>query len=142
MPEISVLQQFISLAKRMMDENGCYPFPGILKKTDGSLEVQSFMCQPYEMFRRVTELARRPDFEEEVFGLDCYTKEGQGTELDSCVVIFHVKRGSPTNLGILEYQWDQEEGEVITKPVNWENKFWNEAYAAVKTQFNKITLGI
>jgi hypothetical protein len=45
-------------------------------------------------------------------------------------------------LGILEYQWDQEEGEVITKPVNWENKFWNEAYAAVKTQFNKITLGI
>jgi hypothetical protein len=123
----SFIDGYLSSASHWMDEKGIYPTPMAVKVKGDRLELHALALPPDQVVIHAFQVCKRRDVGEQVFALDTYCKPGQGTTLDSCLVIFHLKRGAATTIGVMEYSWNG--GQPIIKEVNWDNSFWNRKYA-------------
>jgi hypothetical protein len=128
--EPELVQQVLSLAVRSIEANGVFPTPAGFRKRDGQLEIYSFACDGSEALQRAVERARSGELEELVLLVDQYTKPGQGTSLDSALIVFHRNLGGTARIGVLEYSHN-EGGEPTVLPLDWNNAFWTNAYAKV-----------
>jgi hypothetical protein len=115
----------------LINEEGVYPMPGIYETKTGKIEILSFACSAQEMLNAVERRCERGDVSEFVIGLDTYNRPGQGTTLDSSVIIFHVSKDLGASVGVLEYSWNN--GEPKHKAIDWENYFWMYQYSALAT---------
>lgn len=129
------LETLEHLAKTGIDENGIFPTPAISMNKAGEYSVYANACSPSEILNFSMSISSQPDVIEQIVAIDTYTKEGQGTTMDSCLILFHNRKGQPTRVGVLEYSWNK--GNPITKPINWENEFWNEKYKGLAELFSR-----
>jgi len=132
---MNILTTYTNMLTSSIDETGIYPMPAIAIEKTGESNLMSFITSPEEMLKEI--LNRSHELAEYIVGIDSYTEDGQGTTLDSAVIICHIRRDAPPRIGGFEYSYN--DGSPITKPVNWENEFWNAAYASlVKTMDEAI----
>lgn len=124
-----LIQNFSEYAISIMDEQGIYPTPAIAKHVDGKLSIYAMAVDANQIISRALNNGYDAQITEQIFSLDTYTKEGQFTTLDSCLIMFHAVRGKPARIGVLEYSWNN--GNPVSKPVNWDNPFWNETYKGI-----------
>lgn len=111
-----------------IDEEGIYPQPGASENGLGELSLYALAIPPAQIIEMAFDFfCRDLEVVEFFVSLDTFTRSGQGTELDSALNIFHVKRGEPARVGVMEYSW--QKGQPITKPICWENKFWQSTYS-------------
>jgi hypothetical protein len=137
MEDQSTIDIFCSNIYRWIGENGVYPTPGLVR-TDTGIELFSFMVNAPDIVRTAMEKCLLPNTQEIIIGLDTWTKPDQGTELDSCLIIFHITRSAPTRIGVYEYSWGNG-SPVIKNHVNWDNEFWNARYRDLAEKFtNRI----
>lgn len=120
-----LIETYCGMVADAIDQQGVYPTPMLAHGE--KLDVYAMAVDARLIIAKAFENCRRPEIVEQIVGLDTYTLGGQGTTLDSCVIIFHLRRGEPTRIGVLEYSWNG--GEPITKPVDWENGYWTTQYA-------------
>lgn len=64
--------------------------------------------------------------------LDCYAEAGQETTLPNIIVILHGAAEGGYQAGIIEY--DAQSSPLITKPINWQNRFWTRSMAPLGRQ--------
>uniref|UniRef100_A0A6M3IXT3 Uncharacterized protein n=1 Tax=viral metagenome TaxID=1070528 RepID=A0A6M3IXT3_9ZZZZ len=130
------INQFINYAIKQIDEEGIYPTPGVIVRANGKTELLANAMDGNGVVRNALKKCREPGVIEQIATFDCFCKEDQGTTLDSCLCIIHAKLDEPAKLGILEYSWNN--GNPITKLINWENKFWNESNKGLLDKFTKL----
>lgn len=117
-----------------IDGEGVYPTPMVARVGD-KVEFYAMMVDGPVVIAQAFQNCKRPEVVEQVVGLDTYNLPGQETELDSCVILFHLRRGEPVRIGVLEYSWN--DGQPITKPVEWNNTFWNEQYSRLAADLGR-----
>ena len=118
------------MAVQSIDSDGVYPTPGGFRRRDGQLEMVSFACSANEVLQCAVEKARSGQMEEMVILMDQFTKPGQGTTLDSALIVFHRNRAGVARIGVLEYSHN-EGGEPTVLTLDWNNAFWTGTYAKV-----------
>lgn len=122
-----ILVNYIKMLEDIIDAEGVYPMPGSLEHEDGDLTLVSFATNAETMLGAIQYRCRKKPLTRALIGMDTWCKPNQGTTLDSCVIIFDITRGN-ANLGVLEYTWDDDCGNAIVAPVNWDNAHWQIAY--------------
>lgn len=118
-----------------IDAEGIYPTPALIRLDTDKLEVCALAIEANPIIEFAFRNACRPDVAEQIVALDTYTQPGQGTELDSCLILFHMQRGQPARVGVLEYSWNN--GQPVTKPVVWDNAHWCKAYEKLATRLTR-----
>lgn len=110
---------------------------GLILREDGALTVFALhvpVPQAYQIM-----IAQFQDLQgiEAIFGIDRFTKPGQGTSLGDLVAGHHLTRGG-TRPFIIEYQHDPR----IVKPICWDNPFWNAGLNAELLGFLRQASGV
>lgn len=139
MNENELIQSYCEYASGLIDEEGIYPTPAIAKNSDGTVSIYAMAVNASRIAMTMLANSKKPEIVEQIFAFDTYTKEGQGTNLDSCLIIFHVAREQPARVGVMEYSWNA--GSPITKPVDWENAFWRAQYRYLSDDLTRLFCG-
>ena len=127
-PRIDI-DAYTELLHDSIDADGIYPMPTFMIDTDNRLTISAYAPEnPSEIILDTRGHVITRNVIEFVFGLDTYTRAGQGTTLCACVIIFHGTRDA-VRVGVWEYS--HNDGEPITKQVNWENDFWTSRYKSL-----------
>ncbi|MCL4295754.1 MAG: hypothetical protein KJ077_08505 [Anaerolineae bacterium] len=129
-----IIESYCKQVADSVDENGVYPTP-MVARTGKGIEFFAMMVEGPVIIAHAFKNCQRVEVLEQVVALDTYTQPGQGTELDSCLIIFHLRRGEPVRIGVLEYSWNN--GKPVTKPVNWDNAFWNKQYSRLAADLGR-----
>jgi len=132
---MSLIEQYEKTIPNWMNEQGVYPTPAIIRLNDEKLEFAAMAIEVPEVIPYAIKTCKRPEVAELIVALDTFTQPGQGTTLDSCLILFHLVRGQPTQIGVLEYSWNG--GEPVTKPADWDNAFWRGAYAPLARELTE-----
>ena len=114
---------------------GIYPTPGLIRTTQGLEIFAAFAAAAPDIVKTAFDRCLDPEVQEIVIGLDTWCKPGQGTTLDSCLIVFHIRRGQPTRIGVLEYSWAGDH--PVTKEIDWENPFWTGKYQNLARKFDR-----
>lgn len=128
-----LIQIYCDYVKDNIDEKGVFPTP-MMARTSGRVEFYAMMVVGAAIINKAFVNCARPEIVEQIVGLDSYTAPDQGTTFDSAVILFYLRRGEPTRIGVLEYSWN--EGQPIAKPIDWDNAFWNKQYKMLAKQFD------
>jgi len=132
---MNLVEQYEKSAPTWINEQGVYPIPAIIRLNDDKLEFAALAIEGPEVIPYTFKTCKRPEVAELIVALDTYTQPGQGTTLDSCLILFHLVRGQPARVGVLEYSWNS--GQPITKPTVWDNAFWCNAYKSLAKELAK-----
>lgn len=135
MSETDVLSKFIKTIPGCIDEQGIYPTPAIIRRNDGTLEIFAMAIEAKQIIQAAFANCLRAEIEEQIIALDSYCLPDQFTTLDSCLILFHLVRGQPARVGVLEYSWNR--GDPITKEPVWDNPFWTTAYEALAKKLSE-----
>ncbi len=116
---------FFEMVCCIIDEKGIFPPPLLVKKANGSLEA-GVITGPVQFAYNVVKLHfNDSECLEFVYGLDRYTRPGQGTEFNDVFVgAFCEKRN-----GIIvwkPYAINYQKEPRIVRDYDWNNNFWNE----------------
>lgn len=130
-----LIKQYCEYVHPLIDEEGIYPTPGIVKNADDTLSIYAMATQAPEIIMLMFSNSRKPEIVEQIFALDTFTKEGQGTTLDSCLILFHVARDEQARVGVMEYSWNA--GQPLSKAVDWNNPFWTKTYARLANDLTR-----
>lgn len=126
--DTNLLENYIKMLEDTIDAEGVYPMLGSLEHEDGRLTLVSFATNAETMLGAIQYRCRKKPLTRALIGMDNWNKKDPTATLDdSCVIIFDITRGN-ANLGVLEYTWDDDCGNAIVEPVNWDNAHWKEAY--------------
>lgn len=131
----NLIEEYRKYAISVMDEEGIYPTPAIAKDRDGKITVYAMAVEPSGIVATMLRNGGDLTIDEQIFAFDTYTKDGQGTTLDSCLILFHATRGKPARIGVLEYSWN--EGAPISKQPEWHNPFWKKQYQKLADDLTK-----
>ena len=134
----TLIQSYCDHIASTIDEEGIYPTPAIAKQADDTLTLYAMAVSPKHIFATMLTNGLDHNIVEQIFAIDTYTKDGQGTTLDSCLILFHAVRGQPARIGVLEYSWNA--GQPITKPPDWNNPFWINMYKFLADDLTKVFL--
>lgn len=139
---MELIDTYVQMLTDSISAEGVYPMPAII--AGEQLAFLSFACLPQHMLAEIKARILNDNNNEVVFGFDSYTREEQGTTLDSAVIIFHVRSDDESSvksrIGVWEYSWNG--GVPITKPINWQNEWWNTAYAALLQELDASVKGL
>lgn len=116
----SLVESFYNCVERGIRPEGVYPHVA-LARIDGELEIWALALSPEETIQHVQMAMTTKNVEELVFGLDRYTKPGQGTEFND-VITFLWWDGQKWTPGVIDYK---PEPDKVIRPINWDNEFWN-----------------
>lgn len=130
------IQSYFDHVKSQIEEEGIYPTPAISKDAEGGITLYAMAVGTEQIIGTMLLNADDKSIVEQIFALDCYTQDGQGTSLDSCLIAFHIERGKQGRVGVFEYSWNN--GEPVTKPVNWNNEFWNKEYENLAKDLTRL----
>lgn len=136
MSDMELVDTYIQMLADTLDAEGIYPMPAVVSGKQNAFYM--YDCSPQHMLDDIQVLMGE-HLSEIIFGLDSYTAEGQGTTLDSAVIIFHLQRAGTSRIGVWEYSWN--EGQPVTYPVNWENAWWRDVYAKMLTMLDTAIKG-
>jgi hypothetical protein len=138
---MELIDTYVQMLTDTITAEGVYPMPAII--AGEQLTFLSYDCLPQHMLAEIQSRILHDNVNEVVFGFDAYTREGQGTTFDSAVIIFHVRSADESSvksrIGVWEYSWNG--GDPITKPINWENPWWRDVYAAMLAMLDKSIKG-
>lgn len=133
MTDQELTQFYYESVRDHIDEKGIWPTPALARLVDDSLEFYAMAVdKPDIIIGYAIKNALRPEVTEQIVALDTYCLPNQGTTLDSCLIVFHMRRGQPARVGVLEYSWN--DGEPITKDIAWDNPFWPQKYQPLATK--------
>lgn len=98
-------------------------------KDDDSLTMIALAVGPKEAWDIVLQEVGKMDTLELIFGIDRFTKEGQGIDTPSCVTVYHWRRDHDPSfwgyrLGVVPYD------ETGCRPVIWDHPFWTQLQRA------------
>ena len=131
----NLLEDYLKMIPAQIDEKGIYPTPTLVRRADDMVEYFAMAVEAHLIIQAAFATCLRPEVVEQIVALDCYTKPSQGTTLDSCLILFHLVRGQPARVGVLEYSWNG--GEPIVKPPVWDNPFWTAAYKCLANDLSE-----
>ncbi len=111
------------IVKITMDNKGVYPFPAIWR-ADGRPDVVAALCvdDSKEVFHAISQFLQL-GAKEIIFGIDRYTKTGQGNKHSDTVTVYSWKEKTGWKFGVIDYEY-VEDGENIVEEINWGNGFW------------------
>ncbi|TCP30727.1 hypothetical protein [Sphingomonas sp. BK235] len=103
-----------------VDADGFFPH-GLVIAEDGTMTVIAFDVPPDQIYQlMLAQWEQDPRLREAIFGLDRFTKPGQGTTLGDVVTGWHFIREGARPF-IVEYQHEPR----VVKPLEWANDWWN-----------------
>lgn len=116
-------EMFHHIVKITIDDKGVYPFPAIWR-AEGRPDVVAALCvdDSKEVFRAISKFLQL-GAQEIIFGIDRYTKPGQGNKHPDTVTVYSWSDKTGWKFGVLDYEY-VEDGENIVEEINWENRFW------------------
>ncbi|MFL7904702.1 hypothetical protein ACJ41P_26480 [Azospirillum argentinense] len=117
-----------------IDADGISPHHCIVRKGE-SLTVAALALSPGGVLAYLRRTIEREGVDELVYGLDRFTKPGQGTSLGDVVAGGWYRRDRGWRIGIIEYQHEPR----IVLPWCWDNAFWN---AAVARELSQVFSGL
>lgn len=112
-------------------EGDCFPMPAQVQYVDGSVDVLMLAVSPEQVGTWAHEKSLDPNVRRLCFGLDRYTRVGQGTTLPSVFTYAVVERQGPLHLGFVEYDGH---GELRTHTLA-DGEFW---HAVMCRQFGRL----
>lgn len=125
--EKDIVEAYYSLIKIAIDKHGVYPHHLIVESDDGGWNACALDIATSEaMTFLVSEFKAGPA--KLICGFDRTCLSNQGTTLGDCVA-GHYWDGVKWSSFVIEYQ----ENPRIVKPIDWDNKFWNEQLARERT---------
>lgn len=118
-----LVAQYADLLQAAIDQNGIYPGPAWIVKEDGKREIMALAMPASEAVQAAINRTRQAEgWQVLLAGYDVNCAPGQGTTLDSAWILLCAQRGREPRVGVIEYSYN--EGAPISRPVNWENRFW------------------
>lgn len=104
-----------------IDEKGIGFNKAVGKHEDGQVTVMALDLQGQQVIDLMKREAASGKYVELIFGMDCFTRPGQGTTLKDVVVCGWWQRATGGwRIGIIEYQNEPR----IVKPWCWDNEHW------------------
>jgi len=125
MTSAELVAEFERYVARSIDEQGCFPYPCLSLAADGVLCFAAVAVSPEASVRYFWDLITK-GATEVIFGLDHYTKPGQGTEFADVVSVIHWKGilgptfQSQRRIGVINYQHSPR----VVRPIDWNNRHW------------------
>jgi hypothetical protein len=128
-----LVKQFETGLHLWLREDG-FPRPPLLAKHHDNMITMALMALPAPsifqaaMRKFMTDLTVK----EIIFGVDRYTKPGQGTKYADVLTIFWWQGGREGNhgfrFGVVNYRPPPH---TIIEPIDWDNTFWNDIMAQI-----------
>jgi hypothetical protein len=118
----ALAHEFFDWLSKTIDEDGMTMPYGLIKDSSGGLVVMAMDLEPAQVYLAMFAKAAEAKATEAIFGLDRYTKPGQGTKYAD-VIAGHYFDGDQWHPFIIEYRPTPR----IVEPIDWNNEFWNQA---------------
>lgn len=123
--------------EKSVEQKGYYPFPMIVFKDGGLIEVYAIDLPVDATLRQFVIATIERNVRFAFLGLDRTTKPGQGTEFADILTVFTYERAPEfqaeflirdqyRRCAVLNYQFEPR----IIRPFDWENKYWTEQMLA------------
>lgn len=120
-----------------IDEKGVFPHQCIWLDEDGKVNMGALaLNRPDEVMAAVVKILVKEKPTELMYGLDRFSKPGQGTELKDLIAGAYWN-GEAWRVFTIEYQNDPR----IVKPIDWDNDWWKHAVRHEITQVMDSMLG-
>jgi len=120
----SFTDQFHDLVAMSIDDKGVYPQQAMAVDGEGRLSVFSLALpapQIYEWFGAQLLTGGHCQI---IFGVDRFTRPGQGTEFADVITCCHWRKeaadGLHFRIGVINYQHQPR----IVRPFDWDNEYW------------------
>lgn len=129
MTEQELINLFRMLNSDSIDAEGIKIPNAVAIKDEKQIIAGMAICGPdagvdyYKAVARIL-VAERPD--QFIFGMDRFTKPGQGIETDSCLSV-HYWNGEAWRFGVIPYQFDPH----FFGEIDWDNSFWCGPFGAL-----------
>ncbi len=117
---------FLNYVKTACSVGDCYPQPGLIERDDGALAVLAMAVPPEQLVRVLVATANDTQVRRIAFGLDRFTKPGQGTTMGSVFTYTVAERGGEPSYGFVEYDGDGGQRQHDLTPED----YWYEYQAA------------
>lgn len=127
--DMTLPERFREMASMMIGPKGVYPHLFLWQEKDGTgedvMSVESLALDPKAAIAYVAQRVHRATCGEAVYGLDRFTKPGQGTALGDLIAGRWRDAAGVWRPFIIEYQHKPR----IVQPLDWGNEFWNDMLA-------------
>lgn len=123
-------EMFHFMVSSAIDAEGVYPYPAVVLDVAGEVSVMALDLRPPQVLRTIVRAACAVTTAELIFGMDRFTKAGQGTELDNLFAGAWYRKGLGWKVGIIEYRHQPR----LVKEWNWDNPFWTLAVTTELSQ--------
>lgn len=118
----SLPEKYHNVISKFIDEKGVFPHQMLVLDQNDKLGVFALaLDKPNEMMHVVIKTLVKENPKELIYGLDRFTKAGQGTTLGDLVAGCYWN-GTGWRPFIIEYQHEPR----VVKPIEWNNAHWNE----------------
>jgi hypothetical protein len=124
-----VVQHYESSLPIWIEKDGFSRPPLLALHHDGERTMASLMVPPQMIFRVVmTKFMCDLTIKEIIFGIDHYTKPGQGTKYKDVLAVFwwqgeRVNEHLGWQFGVVNYRPPPR---TLIEPIDWHNAFWND----------------
>ncbi len=116
----SLADTFHDLISTAIDAEGVYPQQAIGINHGGRMTMMALDLSGEATLHLMRGEVAKGIYQELIFGVDCYTKPGQGTTLADVIVSGWWSAATGWRIGIIEYQHEPR----IVKPWCWDNGHW------------------
>ncbi len=131
-----LIDSYFRMVSDSIDEEGVRIPPVFVTKMDGSLDITAVSGPPHLIISTVRRAIRDENSCEIIFGLDRFTKPGQGIEFNDAFAGACGHRAAGKFIWtpyVMGYQYEPR----VVLPVDWSNVFWNES---VRSELQSVGL--
>lgn len=116
----SLVEMYHDLIKNSINDEGIFPFPALVRKSDDSISMLALAVPPQNAYQIIIQQYYNADDNSEIiYGLDRVTKPNQGTEFNDCFTGAWMVDGIWYPY-VINYQIDP----LLVRPYDWANDFW------------------
>lgn len=130
---MNLTDTFFNHVSNCVDEKGVYPHVMMIIDKDDKLGVFTLAVDsPTQVMNQMVKTLTKENPKELIYGLDRFSKPGQGTTLGDLVAGAYWN-GEAWRSFIIEYQHEPR----VVKPLDWDNDHWNKALKGELVGFMK-----
>ncbi len=123
MDSVNLANDYYDLIVGSIDEKGVYPHQMLVLQKNGKVGVYALaLTEPHQVLNTMMKVLVDEKPAQLIFGMDRFTKPGQGTTLSDCVA-GAFWNGDAWRVFVIEYQNEPR----IVKPMDWDNEFWKKS---------------
>lgn len=122
-----LLKKFVKHVEAILEPRGVFPHVALWRLAgENKLNMAAIAInEPDQVLGYVLDRLINEPVEELVFGLDRYSKPGQGVSTKDFLCVYHYLADEGWLYGVLEYQYKPR----IFKPIHWRHPVWAEIMA-------------